>query len=433
MREPTSDCGWETLAEAKPSNPPAASGQLANPPSPNFRLATLFASWKDWSPHASMDSSNPPVRGGLFAGKCASMWLSKRAATAAVQVIFKAVIMNNEWQVIECRGYKAYVEVDFDSGTIIGRVYNLAWIDHRIEFSADSISELYKEFDNTLDEYYDLCNKKGVDPHQPMAEILPPIVFRRYSQWFPEIEGGIGGDLIQILSSLNRKLSQIRQFGFLDTVNIEQGICSTQEDIFDAIKVILSLIGSFIPENSRLWWLFIRLIDDVELVTKGSEPIYLRVDPHKGTKSRSPKHAALRIECACAVAALIRRGMTRDAACRAVHGALANAGISANKNGKPISARTVLAYYESERISARKNGPIDYENFPSWPKEASRKEYYIEHSKNRFDQRFAFEADQESDLSCRSRKDVDKDYPYGCGLSPLERMIVNLKAIGPLV
>lgn len=55
--------------------------------------------------------------------------------------------------------------------------------------------------------------------------------------------------------------------------------------------------------------------------------------------------------------------MTRDAACRAIHDALANAGISTNRNGKPISVRTVLSYYENERILAIANGPIDYDEF----------------------------------------------------------------------
>ncbi|NLH83369.1 MAG: hypothetical protein GX458_21400 [Phyllobacteriaceae bacterium] len=356
----------------------------------------------------------------------------EKICSAAVGLIFKAVIMNNEWQVIECRGYKACVEIDFDRGTIIGRIYNFAWSDHRIEFSADSITELYEEFEKTLDEYYDMCNIKGIEPRQPRADALPPIVFKHHSQWFPELVNRIGSDPIQALSIIDRKLSQLRRYGFLDIVSIEQNIISTKEDIFDAIKMVSWLIGIFVPKNSRLWWLINRLVGDVELVKDGNQPIYLKVDPYKGTKSGSPKHVALRIECACAVAALIRRGMTRDAACKAVHGALANAGISANKNGKPISVRTVLAYYESERISARKNGPIDYEIFPSPPKAAPQKEFYIENSNNIFEQRFAFEADQESDLSRRLKNDVDKDYTQGNGPSPLEIMISNLKAIGPL-
>lgn len=336
--------------------------------------------------------------------------------------------MNNEWQIIECRGYKACVEIDFDRGVIIGRVYNLAWNDHRIEFSADSIAALYEEFEKTLDEYYDICNNKNIEPHQPRADALPPIVLKHHSQRFPELESCIESELIQVLSSIDRKLSQIRRYGFLDIVSIEPNIISKQEEIFDAIKVAGWLIDSFVPENSRLWWLINKLVDDVDLVVSGNQPIYLKVDPFKGTKSGNPKHVALRIECACAVAALIRRGMTRNTACKAVQRALANEGISANKNGKSISARTVLAYYEGERIATLNSDPIDYEVFPSLPKES-----YIEHSRNRFNQRFAFEADQEADLGRMLGDRADHNYPQGNGLSPLENLIANLKAIGPLV
>lgn len=338
--------------------------------------------------------------------------------------------MSIEWQIVECRGYKAYVEIDLDREKIVGRVYNLACIDHHVEFSADNISEIHGEFERSLDEYNDFCNKEGIEPCKPRVDGLPPIVFERHSQWFPELEGRIGGNLIQILSIFDRKLSEIRRSGFLDAVNMEDNIKITQEEIFDSIKIVAWLIDNVVPNNSRLWWIIGSLIDDVELISKGNKPIHLKIDPYKGTKSGSPKHVALRIECACAVAALIRRGMTRDAACKAVHGALASAGISANKNGKPIAVRTVLEYYESERRSALKNGPIDYENFPSWPKEASHKEFYIEHSNNRFDMRFAFEADQESDLSRKLQDGVDQNYPQWNGMSPLESMIANLKAIG---
>lgn len=369
---------------------------------------------------------------GLFAEEFAATWLSEKTAAAVVELVLKAEIMNNEWQIIECRGYKACVEIDFDGGTIIGRVYNVAWSDDKIELSADNITELYKEFEKCLDEYYDTCNKKGIEPRPPRADALPPIVFKNYSRWFPELERR-ASDLVLALGGMDRKLALLAQAGLLDITQAEQLNYFKPEDMFDAIKMIVSLTDHIIPENSKLWWLVNRLIDDVEMVVKGNEPIFLKVDPFKGTKSSSPKHAALRIECACAVAALIRRGMTRNDACKAVQRALANAGISANKNGKPISERTVLDYYEHERIAARKNDQIDYDDFSSWPEEASHKEFYIEHSRNRFKQRFAIEADQEADLSGSLRDPADHDYPRGNGPSPLETLITNLKAIGPLV
>ncbi len=368
---------------------------------------------------------------GLFAEECAATWFSKRAAAAVGELVFKAVIMNNDWQIIECRGYKAYVEIDFDSGEIIGRVYNIALSDHCIEFSADNISDLHAAFENALDAYHHRCHGKGVEPYQPTPDTLPPIVFKNYSRWFPELERR-ASDLVLALGGMDRKLALLVQRGLLDIIQAEQLNDIKPEDMFDAIKIIVSLTDYIIPENSRLWWLVNRLIDDVEMVVKGNEPIFLKVDPFKGTKNSSPKHAALRIECACAVAALRRRRMTLNAACKAVCRALANAGISTNRNGKPISERTVLEYYERERIAARKNGQIDYENFSSWPEEASHKEFYIEHSRNRFKRRFAIEADQEADLSRSLRGQTDFDYPQGNGLSPLENLITNLKAIGPL-
>lgn len=68
--------------------------------------------------------------------------------------------MDRERQIIECRGYKAYIEIDFDKAMIIGNVYNLPCPDHRIEFSAESIEDLCVEFEGAISDYYDACRKK---------------------------------------------------------------------------------------------------------------------------------------------------------------------------------------------------------------------------------------------------------------------------------
>jgi len=341
--------------------------------------------------------------------------------------------MNEDWQIIECRGYKAYTEIDFSENIIKGCIYNNSRNGYYISFSSDSLLGLHSAFETAIDLYERECQEHGISPCPPVPDALPPVVFERYNRFFPELDRYLLSDIASFISNINNTIAIMRGLGLLDTVAIESSLQNKQDEILDSLKVMLALTRHLIRDDSRIGRIMQILAEDIELIVSGHEPIFLTVDPYKGTKRSNPKHKAFRTECACAVAALIRRGMTRDNACRAVHNALSNEGISISKNGKLVSARTIISHYNEERKMSKKRGPIDYNNFPSWPEEAKNKQFYIPVSNDRFNERFEYEEDMEIDLANKFKYDQNPAYPLINGLYPLENLIEKLRALSPLI
>jgi hypothetical protein len=340
--------------------------------------------------------------------------------------------MAEEWQIIECCGYKAAASIDLEDKVIRCSVFNVSWPGENIEFCADSVSELNEAFQCALDDYFRACRENNAEPLPPVCDQPPPAVLKNYARLLPELQAAFGSQLFMILRILDRQLGTMRRLGFLDISNVSQIKESNQEDVHDALKLILSVAELFIPADTRLYFLSKRLSDDVEMIVSGHQPVFLRVDPFRGTKSSNPKHAALRIECACAVAALMRRGLTRDNACALVQDCLAREGISTHKQGKAISVSTVRSYYNIVRASALKSGPINYEEGPSWPAAAAHKNFYIDKSLVPDEYRFRLEADGECDLLQKFKLESGRDYPLRNGLSPLDNLVSKLKEILPL-
>ena len=67
---------------------------------------------------------------------------------------------------MEYKGYFAKVEFDDDANTFHGEVINLRDV---ITFEGETVRELKKAFQDSVDDYLDFCAKRGEDPEKPYS------------------------------------------------------------------------------------------------------------------------------------------------------------------------------------------------------------------------------------------------------------------------
>ncbi len=64
------------------------------------------------------------------------------------------------------KGYVARVEVDDENDTLHGRVINITDV---VNFKGRTISDLKREFANSMKEYFEFCKERGVEPEKPFS------------------------------------------------------------------------------------------------------------------------------------------------------------------------------------------------------------------------------------------------------------------------
>ncbi len=67
---------------------------------------------------------------------------------------------------LEYKGYVARVEVDEENDTLHGRVINITDV---VNFKGGTISDLKREFANSMKEYFEFCKERGVEPEKPFS------------------------------------------------------------------------------------------------------------------------------------------------------------------------------------------------------------------------------------------------------------------------
>jgi predicted HicB family RNase H-like nuclease len=67
---------------------------------------------------------------------------------------------------MEHKGYFARVEFDDDADIFHGEVINLRDV---ITFEGEAVEELKQAFHDSVDDYLDLCAKRGEDPEKPYS------------------------------------------------------------------------------------------------------------------------------------------------------------------------------------------------------------------------------------------------------------------------
>lgn len=63
-------------------------------------------------------------------------------------------------------GYLAALDVDEEAGVIHGRVINARAV---LTFEGETLAELRQAFADTIDDYRDWCNERGVEPERPYS------------------------------------------------------------------------------------------------------------------------------------------------------------------------------------------------------------------------------------------------------------------------
>lgn len=69
--------------------------------------------------------------------------------------------MNSVDSMLEYKGYHASVEYDADDGIFVGEVFGIA---DSLNFHGTSVEELRRMFEQSIDNYLDLCQKTGKKP-----------------------------------------------------------------------------------------------------------------------------------------------------------------------------------------------------------------------------------------------------------------------------
>ena len=64
------------------------------------------------------------------------------------------------------KGYVAKVDIDVEEGILSGRVINIRDVIH---FEADTLRQLQKEFQFSVDDYIAFCKEKGIKPEEPRS------------------------------------------------------------------------------------------------------------------------------------------------------------------------------------------------------------------------------------------------------------------------
>ena len=67
---------------------------------------------------------------------------------------------------MEYKGYFAQVEFDDDAGVFHGEVINLRDV---ITFEGETVKELQKAFQDSIDDYLDFCSERGESPEKPYS------------------------------------------------------------------------------------------------------------------------------------------------------------------------------------------------------------------------------------------------------------------------
>ena len=67
---------------------------------------------------------------------------------------------------MEYKGYFAMVEFDDDDNIFHGEVINLRDV---ITYEGETVRELKKAFQNSVDDYLDFCAERGEDPEKPYS------------------------------------------------------------------------------------------------------------------------------------------------------------------------------------------------------------------------------------------------------------------------
>lgn len=63
-------------------------------------------------------------------------------------------------------GYVARIDINEEDLTLHGRIMNISDV---VTFEGKSIRELHREFRNSLNDYFEFCNKTGGTPEKPFS------------------------------------------------------------------------------------------------------------------------------------------------------------------------------------------------------------------------------------------------------------------------
>lgn len=69
-------------------------------------------------------------------------------------------------ELLQYKGYTASVEVDLEANILYGRVLNLRDV---IDFQAERVADLQREFEASVDEYLAWCAEDGRAPDKPFS------------------------------------------------------------------------------------------------------------------------------------------------------------------------------------------------------------------------------------------------------------------------
>ncbi|MDR3493355.1 MAG: hypothetical protein P4L82_02030, partial [Ancalomicrobiaceae bacterium] len=181
---------------------------------------------------------------------------------------------------------------------------------------------------------------------------------------FPEIESFEHNDLKFILSHIDHRLKFMRDQGFLKECSDKEGREIEIEEMLTAFNSAWSAVESFARMPTKWGWALLQINSDIALAMNGHAPQFIIPKPYIGTKTSSHKHKELRMRTSYAVACLITRGLSRDDACVRVAGALAGMHATTNKNGRPLSSRTIRGWYLDlkRKVEGKENLELKIEN-----------------------------------------------------------------------
>lgn len=253
---------------------------------------------------------------------------------------------------LEHEGYIAMLEVDVNASRIRGRFVNAYSFPDFFGQTVDGTKAAFREVIRRENEW---AENGGLQPDQPGEQKLPCLLPTQFDERFPNLTKA-RADTEKVFINMNHCLEEMRERGFLEELSVDQSKNLTISDYQSGLYLISSFIGNYAPMPTKIGWIIGRLSAELSLIAAGRQPQFLRPAAYSGTKTASPKHRALRLECACTVASLMRRGMSRDDACKAVANLLNKMKVSTKKNGSAISARAVLSFYDAVRRESEKQG-----------------------------------------------------------------------------
>lgn len=84
---------------------------------------------------------------------------------------------------MEYKGYIAHIEFDDEANLFHGEVVNIRDV---ITFQGESVSELRKAFEDSVEDYLEFCKERGEEPNAPFSGFLTvqlsPNQYRRVIQ-----------------------------------------------------------------------------------------------------------------------------------------------------------------------------------------------------------------------------------------------------------